>query len=236
MAIKLRDIKRAYQEAVDSRAPSSRERCPSAEELYACLEPRASRRLIDKITEHLSECRLCLEEFRSLRLLSAGKRRTLEDIRRLIAAEADRTRPERERPGRHKACFFAAPVLAASLLALLLIISQPAPVHDVLDRRERGASGAEVTLLNPAGGKVCQRAGLMFEWAPLAEADYYLLELFDENLASLWQSPCLFEPSIIPPPDVVRGLRIGKKYFWTVTAKTSDGRRAESAAAFFRLK
>jgi hypothetical protein len=236
MAIKLRDIKRAYQEAADGRAPSSRERCPSPEDLYASCEPRASRRQIDRITAHLAECRRCLEEYRSLRLVSIRKRRTLEAICRLFADGGSLTRSEEERPHGGRAWSAAAPLLAASLAALLLIVSKPASVRDAWDRRERSAAGAEVILLHPPGGMECPRSRLVFKWAPFRGADCYLLELFDESLSSVWQSPCLFEPSIIPPPDVVRGLRPGGGYFWTVTARTSDGRRAESAAAFFRPK
>jgi len=236
MVIKLRDIKRAYREAVDARAPASRNRCPSPEDLYACCEPRASRRLVDRITAHLAGCRLCLEEFRSLRLVSIRKRRTLQAIRRVIAARGGATRSAPDRPGVRRAWSAAAPLLAASLLALLLIVSKPVSVREAGDRLERTAGGGGVTLLHPAGGEECRRSGLKFEWAPLREADCYLLELFDEHLASLWQSPSLFKPSIIPPPDVVRGLRPGRTYFWTVTAKTSDGRRETSAAAFFRLR
>jgi len=183
-----------------------------------------------------------------LRTLCVQKERTTEEIRRLIAP-ANRLSgslpdaPARPRgthpPGRRfprKFVLFSTPALLAAALALVLVLDKPAPVGETTGQSERGAVTGELAPLFPPQGNECGRRTLSFKWTSLRTADYYLFELFDETLTSVWQSPCLFEPSIIPPPEIVQGLRSGAKYFWMVIARKTDGRLTESGLGLFILK
>jgi len=232
MPIKLREIKRAFQEAVGARAPSSRERCLSPEEIYASLAPRASRRSKASVADHISRCRSCFETFQMLLPLFRQKEKTVGEICRLFgpASEKPRSRPKL------KALLFAAPAFFAVALALVLTLDHRPSSTEIRNRKERSASAGALTLLSPTGGKICARSALGFVWRPHREADYYLVELFDESLSLVWQSPFLFEPSIVPPPGVVRLLRPGEKYFWMVTSWNSRGEKTESPLEHFTLR
>ena len=248
ISIKFREIKRVYLELVDAQAGRSREKCPPPQDLYASLEPRTSRRSKKNIADHLTRCKPCLEEFRILLALYVQKQKTVHDIYRLIAPAQEKScsRPQASfhhqnptsfrRTVRGRAWLIAAPVLLAAVLAFVAIFYMPISLTNTADQRERSASAEELTLVYPASGNECARSALAFKWTPRKDADYYRLELFDESLRSLWQSPCLFEPSIIPPPEVVQSLLSKKKYFWMISAQNSDGRRMESPLGYFIMK
>ncbi|MBN2199171.1 MAG: hypothetical protein JW747_04905 [Candidatus Aminicenantes bacterium] len=202
------------------------------EEIYASLAPGASNRSKAAVADHISRCRFCFEEFEMLLPLFRQKEKTVGEICRLIAPPPQ---DRRSRPGRN-AWLFAAPALLAASLTLVLVIGHRPSNTETRSRRERGVPARTATLLSPKAGSNCAPSDLTFTWAPQREADYYLFELFDDSLSLLWQSPFLFEPSIVPPPGVVQRLRAGGSYFWMVTSWNSDGEKTESPIGHFTLR
>ena len=89
-------------------------------------------------------------------------------------------------------------------------------------------------LIEPVGKKL-KKTVLKFRWVEIKESEYYVIEIFDETLLSVWRSNKIYNNHFSPPEKLVDNLLKNKTYFWMLTAYFPDGRKIESRVEQFIL-
>jgi hypothetical protein len=221
-------------------------RCPSRAEIIAYLEvedsrDRASRELLNHVAK-CPDCRLVLKACLEVRSEAQGLLKDLESLELGNAAAARRLRAQARREvavltrsrGRGLGRWAAIPA-AATALALVVVfffvLSRP---PGRMDSGERGSVASEIRLAGPKG-EVSSR-GLEFLWTHEASIGTFRLEIYDQLLDCVFQSPPLAEDHFVLPADVLGSLRPGGVYFWKVGGTLKDGRTTDSEFTAFSLK
>jgi len=220
-------LKELYAGYVTSKRPRSREGCPSSAEIAMSFETSASARRKRKIIDHISNCSYCREEFM---ILMEYQKQFAESC-----AETVSTAPPRpEEPGPLK----RTPRLvlwryAGALFGLGIIVTSL-----VILRHQRDFSTAlrstqpRIILLAPKAGQYLSGSPI-FRWRVPTPRDYYVLELFDQDLLPVWTSDKILGEQAQLPSAVITALLPGRRYFWMVTAFSQDSRVEESRLGSF---
>ena len=236
-------LKALYRDYVRQKTPASLDGCPSPERLLRLLRSRSSDREATEIVDHISRCRFCFSEFG---FVLDVLRQEKEFVR-----ELENRQPLDGRPGPRKGLrqkifewrlgwrhliprfsWHAALVLAGFVLAGFLI------TRSVIFRSSetyRGPASAGLELLEPRGDDV-SRGKLVFRWNKAANSEYYILELFDQDLTPVWKTGKITAESVAPPRDVSAALEVRRPYFWEVTAHLPKGLMVSSPIEKFILK
>lgn len=250
MKINTQELRALYQSEISGNKPLSRRGCPSPGRIAALFGTSISKRRRTKVTDHIVECGRCTEEFESWRELFQQKESMIEElcswaVRRKTAPDRKHVEDSRAlyvppRPGadtspRRRLWPYA---LAASafLLGLLLILVPNSVFRNNRQIAYRAPSFKKIELIHPRSGKSIRRDALFFQWTPLAGADCYVLEVFNEALAPVWKSPELIPTRILIPPEIRDKWQGSNPYFWLVTAVLADGKRIESDIGIFFIK
>jgi hypothetical protein len=77
---------------------------------------------------------------------------------------------------------------------------------------------------------------LKFKWKNVPEANFYILEVFDDTLLSIWESDKILENHFQPSESLLKKIVKGKTYFWMVTAHSEAGFKTESSLVDFTVK
>ena len=93
-------------------------------------------------------------------------------------------------------------------------------------------SGTNILTLSPEIDRTLS-GPIAFRWLEYPDAEYYVLELFDEALLPVWVSERIRGAQINIPPDVRSRLEFGQPYFWMVTAYAQETMLGESRLARF---
>ncbi len=185
----------------------------------------------EEILDHIGGCPECSNELR-----------LILDIRKqseALASQPGRTRENRSLFGSRSRwpglspslvkfafAFFGAVVTIVSLLLLVQQTPQPDETRSVKD-----SIG-----LNAPVGDIQSSVPLLFEWRRLPGADYYVLDLFDEELMPVWTSKELQGIRLLLPADVATRLSVNRPYYWMVTAYSGGEKIAESNLVHFVLR
>lgn len=217
MKIDLDDLRRLYRDYVAGQRPGRR--CPPEAELFRFFEPKTSRRKKAAILHHVTSCSCCAELFEIL--VYSNKRSTS------MPNPADAKARPTNRLGT-----LSPPILrwAATLLGVGLIFTSVVVLwHDQGFRLDvhRSSSETLIRLIRPVG-RVPAGSAVVFEWIGFSGIDHYRVDLFDETLLRIWQSPKVESAPLRLPPEVRGLLRSDQSYFWMVTAISQAGRVIES--------
>lgn len=213
------DLKELFQGYVASKKPSSRQGCPSPEDIARSFEQSAPTKMKKEIVDHLSECSYCREEFAiALELRKSGPGP--------LALQPAGSGPVKTgRPALWQmACLLLGVSLAFS--SLVLMVHQ----RELEEIRRTGESGLGLSFPRP--GQTLS-GPIVFRWQPTPDSDHYVLELFDEALLPVWTSGQIRDVQLSLPPEISAGLKPGKAYFWMVTAYSGEATMAESDLARF---
>ncbi len=236
-------LKALYQAHPGSKRPASRKDCPSAKALTGVLRSRSSAGRATAIIDHLSRCAGCASEFGFLLEARRSEDALLRDIDQWLSGttpEESRIRNQgdvlaprkRGRPSSPLFSWRAFPLIIG-LFVVAFVISTRLIFHS--PERYRAEAATRVESLQPAGTTVA-RAALVFRWKRVPQSEYYVLRLFDQALAPIWQSDRLRTASLPLPPAVTAKLRDNDSYFWMVTAHLSDGQDIKSTLEEFVVK
>jgi hypothetical protein len=225
------DLKRFYRAFIDSRIPEDRRDCPSLEDLVAFFESpgRTGRKL--KIIDHLTRCSPCAHEFEFLLEL----RRYQEEI----TGKFPSSRPAKRFFQSIPASIYGMNLFwrfSSVIVGMLLVIASLTVIfQNGSHLEETRAVRSSLILLQPASD---QYAGLplKFTWKSLPGAETYVLELYDEALLSVWESPEMSLTRLVLPPEEAERLLPGHRYFWMVTAFSEGKRLSESWLSQFTFK
>lgn len=223
-------LRELYQGYAESRFLADRKDCPSPEIMADTFISSTSRRRKKRIADHITQCSFCREEFMFIMKLQELAVKP-DELTREEAPINNRIAPVRGRIGAfvlkwHYACA----ILGMGLIAFSLFMPRQLNQGSKAPRSNEMSLG----LLYPTSSHNLLDK-LIFRWQEKVEIQFYVLELFDEDLILLWTSPDMHEPEVELPPDIVLKMRTGGYYFWMVTAYSETGRRTESPLTMFHV-
>lgn len=223
-------LSRSYREYAASQRPPDRKKCPSPAALARSFEPSYSNRKKKRIIDHISACAFCHDEF--MMFMELKRSETTEDRTKDRLAIEDRHsgRKALRTLGRSPRWQFACVLLGIclALSSYLILVNQ----GDFSGSRRTQESG--IVLLSP---KVDQSisASIPFRWRTDSDAEYYVVELFDEQLLPVWSSDIVRDPKILLPREATSRLFAGRYYYWMVTGFAQESKIGESPLARFRI-
>ena len=80
------------------------------------------------------------------------------------------------------------------------------------------------------------KSRLYFRWNDISEIEYYVIQIFDDTLISIWKSPKIKDNVFIPSKVLLAKFQKDTQYFWMVTAYDSKGKGIESRLEDFVIK
>ena len=235
MNIPHKDLCAFYRSFVRTRLPESRKDCPSFDDLVRFFRPGTPRRHKTKIIDHMARCAPCAEEFDLILTIKRGS----EQMEKEIASYLDSELPSIKSQNRPRLAVsqsfwrYAALVIGIVSLSLsLLTIFDRNPMQFFKQHAWRGPTDSDFQLVEPLNRKQ-EKSHLVFRLKEYKGAESYILELFDESLKLIWESPELVETKCALPFAIVQKLSSSSTYFWMVTAHLRNGNVVESGLANF---
>jgi hypothetical protein len=184
--------------------------CPGDEALAELVLGELGAGEREDLARHVTECRRCADDYRTLRALHAETGHGVPRSQRL------RWRPR------------WGPVAAAAGLVAALGIAftwmAGAPRRHTTDEAVRAAGLLEEAML-PSDGAVLASPPARFSWPPQAGASGYRVRLRDDSADLIWESGLGGATSVSLPVEVAAGLRRGTAYLWTVELEGDASRR-----------
>jgi len=196
--------------------------------IASSFEPSASIRDKKRIVDHISACSYCKEEFMLLVELRKAEADPLSEKGKTLPCPI----PHEITKGkghRHPLLWQYACVLIGLGLAFtsFFVLVQRKELSDV-----RRTSGAGILTIAPEIDQTVSGL-IVFRWLADADAEYYVLELFDEALLPVWASERIRGTQMKLPPDARSRLEFGQPYFWMITAYAQETAIEESRLARF---
>lgn len=235
MKIKLSELRKLYQEYLQETQSQSREICPSPETLLKYSRSKLSKKERSKITNHIARCNSCAQEFKIIYEILDQEQALNQKIAEQLELKGIKSRrktklkiKELVRLNRRIVLVFATSLLLA-VIATVFFLRFPIK-HDY-----RGAQLNRINLIHPIEGTHLL-SKLSFDWTEVPSADYYVLEIFNEELYPAWKSGKLSQDKFIPPPELIELFEYNKTYFWMVTAFLQSGNKVESRLRSFIVK
>jgi hypothetical protein len=192
------------------------------------FEPSASIRDKKRIVDHISACSYCKEEFMLVVELRKAQADPLAErggtLPGAIRREIARGRGHRHPLLWQYACVLIGLGLAFTSLFVLVHRREPSDVY-------RTPVAGILTLAPEIDQTVS--GPIVFRWLSDPDAEYYVLELFDDALLPVWVSERIRGTRMKLPPDARSRLEVGQPYFWMITAYSQETAIEESRLARF---
>jgi hypothetical protein len=219
------ELRRIYRSYVSGRTLAAREGCPPIEDLREAFEDTTPQAAKYEIVDHISACSDCAREFEFIREVRAREKELAAGIRELT------------RHRRPPILFLSRPLrgYAFGMLMLAVVISGVIVFkHDRAQDEGRSGSTTIPEALSPSGF-VEAPPPLIFRWKPVIRAASYVVEIYDESLQLIWESPPVSTTVAILPDPLKEALSSDKNYYWSVLALDSEGKIGESKFEAFSL-
>lgn len=231
MKIDNRGLRRIYQAYVAGKRRESRESCPSLDSLRRSFDTASTQNEKDTIIDHLSQCSFCAQEFDFLRKLSSWEWELTKEL------DYARGSQHGHRFNLRKAVSTVSPYFEKKYaVILLLVICMITGI--LIFRRElirdngRGKTPPPLELIQPLG-RVPVASPLIFKWEHLPSPAAYIIELYDEALNLIWESPKITVKTSTLPASIMGRLAQNRTYYWAVTAYDQNGNKRESELRSF---
>jgi hypothetical protein len=233
MTIDDKDLRGLYQSHVAEESPMTREDCPSIDQLLKSFGADCSRETKDGIVDHISHCALCAKEFDFIRRLRTQEKALTEDLEKMQAASEAKARNDEKarRPFFRRLAWKYAPILAVviAIIGGVIFFRQGRDM-----RTERGKQLLPLSLIQPLG-RTTESLPLVFKWQGIKSGEFYTVEIYDESLKLIWESPKAAAIELALPPPVQTQLILSKTYFWSVTAFGRGAKVGESEVRPFYI-
>ncbi len=237
MNIPHKDLCAFYRSFVRARLPESRQKCPPLDDLIRFFKSGTTRIHKIKIIDHITQCAFCHEEFDLMLTIKRSSEQMEKEISSFLDSEnlspKSHDHPEigyTQSFWRYAALFIA--IISLSLSLLTLINKNPSQLFK--KQILRGQAESDFQLLEPINSRQ-GKSRLVFRWKEFKGADSYILELFDQSLKLIWESPELAETEYILPSEITQKLSSSNTYFWMVTSHLKNGSVIESGLANFTV-
>ncbi len=241
MKIDLTVLRGLYTSSIADFTQTSRENCLSPEILTECLRGQASKKNKNRMIEHISHCSYCMKEFQVILEIHRDENKLIQKIAPLFNSHSQK-RPDVQkkkalfsisflfpfRQKRWKHAFFAtgAVLIVVGSLGLYFLI------QGGLVQKFRGTNINHIMLIKPVHNKNT-RIPIVFQWKKMINAEYYILELFDDTLFPVWKSWKTHENKLQLPRETMEILSSGKSYYWFITGFFPGDRKIESSLEQF---
>jgi hypothetical protein len=223
-------LKKLYQAYVASKIPEDRKPCPSARALFKTIRSSASFRKKKRLIDHISRCSYCMEEFCFLLKLHNYEDPMLINIRDTSWELVSFANPIDSIPRPRLWMKYASVLIGFTLIiSSLLLIKKNDETLSGLRR-----SNQIIQLISPTHVHILSNP-LIFLWREHPEAQYYVLELFDDTLLPLWTSPKVTRTEIHLPEEIFAKMKINKYYFWMISAFSNAEKVEESDLGSFLI-
>ena len=245
MKITFNDLKLAYRSHIQRHVPTSREGCPSEEEILQIFEKSTLPQKKEEIIDHVVKCAYRHREFEFFLGLARDEDKAAKEIGEFLrkkGGDSNMLGEKRRLPGiisglRARPLPLWKPaiismgllVIAGLFMISIRTIVKPPP------NEERGRLGNQVRLVSPARGQEVALP-LIFRWHKVPQAKSYQMEIFDQSLLPLWRSPQIADFTYTLPPEIEDKMQRNKAYFWMITAFISDDTKKESSLESFIWK
>jgi len=225
MKINDKDLRRIYQSYVDEHRTESRKDCPTPEGILDSFDSSSPRQMKDAVVDHVSRCAPCAREFQIVRAFLNQGRGLVNDPGVSCAGDENAKQPPAFYRYFRK---FAPAMLLAGAVLFGIIRFLPLP-------RFNDGRGRPITPPNQIHplGNVPLSTPLIFKWNGLSEKSLYVLEIYDEALQPIWESPKVSSQELALPVEIQKILSPGKRYFWAISAFAQSGKKADSGFQSF---
>ena len=195
-----------------------------------------------KIIDHMTNCHFCAQEFQFILCIFRFEKKLNEELCRHLLSQKKMPQIKRIVKQNYKKSFQKQMILqsffswkyAIPLFGVAIIIFALSLFQNFRYKEYRTIDTKGIQLIEPINIKY-SKSSLVFEWKDYKGSNYYLFELFDKTLLSVWKSKKIFKNFVLLPDEVVKNLDINKKYYWMITAFLPSGKKVESNIAEFIL-
>jgi len=215
-------LKKFYQTHLESSNPVSRENCPSPEDLAFSFDPDCPSETKARIINHVFDCPACRREFELLR-----------GARRLINGLEKKVNPQKPGVLNRKISIFGLALpwwkMASALAAIFIILSVVYLGINHLGsmKEERKTLASDQVILHEEISWP-RPAMIRLGWKSAGEGLFYRVEVYDQNMYLLWQSPFIYENSLKLPDLLLDSLRDYQYFFWQLLIYSGENRVLES--------
>lgn len=219
------ELRRIYRSHVSGKTRAARGGCPAIEDLREAFEDTTPRAAKDEIVDHLSDCSDCAREFEFIREIRGKEKELAAGIRKLA------------RHRRSPILIFSRPLRSYALALVMIAIMISGAImfkHDRAHDEERSRSATIPEALAPSG-HVEAPLPLTFKWKPVLRAVSYVVEIYDESLQPVWESPPISTTAVTLPDPIKETLSGNKNYYWSALALDSEGKIGESRFEAFSV-
>lgn len=201
--------------------PGSRKGCPTPEDLIRSFNPETAFEFKQKIVDHVSQCPACQREFE---LIKASHQLVREVENKLLTRRTGLL-------GRLKLILSnSLPIWKLVTVSIVFLIVISGLYFGINYRKSletrRGPNFSELLGLSEEI-KLSGQSSIVLSWQPAVGAMFYRVEIFDENMAFLWQSHTLTETSLVLPETLTDIIKNKQFFFWQLVIYSSDKRLIE---------
>jgi hypothetical protein len=234
MKVNKSKLQKLYQDYLLDTSSPSRQNCPDPEILLSCLRLEIPIKARKKVVDHISKCNDCAQEFKFIQGILQHEK-TL--IQQLTQALQNKKSPRGKRIYLIKnyplPSWKFISVLATFFLVAVLVFSIILKFSKKYEYR--GEQSSRINLISPNDSKYSVSA-LVFDWSEVPDAEYYVIEIFNDALSPMWKSNKIFANQTIPPSELIPLFEHNKTYFWMVQAFLADGEKLESRLQVFTVQ
>jgi hypothetical protein len=240
MNIAPNDLKRLYRDFLREQIPASSDHCIKEKRWKDFFGGRLSRSSKGRMIDHMTNCAACAREFELLLEMERSKTALVAEIGKLVNSgqEPPKSGPDRRGPLRrlHLNWKYGWVFSGVAIFSLVLAVSLfRHPKIPSLPDVTRGNLPAEIELQAPLDDST-RKQGLEFRWKSREPFESFVLEIYDDSLRQIWQSPSLMKSRLSLPKEILDSLEYDKTYYWMVTGTMNMENKIESMLRAFKLK
>jgi hypothetical protein len=229
MKINRKDLKELYMDYLEDKSPVSKVKCPSSQDIAACLRGERSRNKKNQIIDHIFQCDYCHEEFELILESIREEKKFIHYLNTIIKEKKQRKWKKSYKLHKFRPAWIYGFIFVVGVILISVF------VYNISEERQyRGAESHSVTLIAP-NKKVSLEKQLEFKWNHVQNSDYYILEIFDESLYPIWESDKIKRDHTSLSEEITVKFLKQKTYYWMVTAFLSDGKTIESRLQDFAI-
>jgi hypothetical protein len=229
MKTDLAGLSEVYLAHLREKGPDSADSCVSSARIARCVLGKVSRKERAEVIGHAANCAACAAALKKLLAVSSevdNFTARIEELSRPGREPASRSvKPFWARLGWRPAVVAAAGLFAVALLTYSLIRLVERPVT-------RGGTESPIQAVFPMK-TVSPENGILFKWRSSVEADYYVVEVFDKAMKTVWRSGPVRGNELRGPAGTELRLTPGETYYWLVTGVTAARAELKSKLAEF---
>jgi len=204
--------------------PVFRNGCPTPEEIIQSFDPQTTIEFKKKIIDHISHCPACQREFELIK----NSYQLVKEIEDKILRKRNITHFCRQIKLAISSFFFSRKLVTASLIILFSILGLYILINYQrnLETRRGEINLRQADLIEEI--KLSGEPSIKLRWNPVNSALFYRIEIFDENMELIWESPSQTETILNLPDNLVNIIKNKKFFFWQLITYLNDKRFIES--------